>query len=571
MLLSPIHVFLERLSKEIESDNLASFKFLLQKDIPDGILEKCSTARELFSCMMKNRLLGEDNLEYLKELLSETRKDLLGRVEDFELQLKSRATAMVMVHFSFLGRSQDVNLQCTSDSLLSNMSRALCIGPEDLSCVQCQEDASCWFNITVQMPDKKELLDTLRYQAIGKAKWLQNCAVKAVRIGDEAQILLQPITSSTFMMTDSSTDDQRIHNDKKLDLIVAVDCATGNPVVLKRLRRQLISAINSVFEILKDLDFRLALISYQNHLDMTRHGQGAGFVHNTAILERFTSNKEEMKNNINSLRCMGRKGHQKGLADGLALAVHLSEGISTGDPQRCRKEAVKVCVLLPLEDCRGNLDIFRCNHGHDVTKLCDKLAENSVTLYTILGKGKKPGALVPGPAHQLMEAFYTGISLKTGGQFISTQNTKLISPIILHAVRGDISMERLFGTAYDIVFQEIKTQDGDVDLEKLTKKLKEGLNERYCRVNLLTANGAVIGPTSEPARKFSLDVGIDNACKTFRSELRRMAQYVENAPETPSDVNMEADSSQGSSSESEMTTDASERMLRKVVQRKKRY
>ena len=97
MLLSPFHVFLERLSKEIESDNLASFKFLLQKDIPDGILEKCSTARELFSCMMKNRLLGEDNLEYLKELLSETRKDLLGRVEDFELQLKSRATGECII------------------------------------------------------------------------------------------------------------------------------------------------------------------------------------------------------------------------------------------------------------------------------------------------------------------------------------------------------------------------------------------------------------------------------------------------------------------------------------------
>ena len=125
-------------------------------------------------------------------------------------------SAMVMVHFSFLGRSQDVNLQCTSDSLLSNMSRALCIGPEDLSCVQCQEDASCWFNITVQMPDKKELLDTLRYQAIGKAKWLQNCAVKAVRIGDEAQILLQPITSSTFMMTDSSTGEK-----KKLQFLMA--------------------------------------------------------------------------------------------------------------------------------------------------------------------------------------------------------------------------------------------------------------------------------------------------------------------------------------------------------------
>lgn len=61
-----------------------------------------------------------------------------------------------------------------------------------------------------------------------------------------------------------------------------------------------------------------------------------------------------------------------------------------------------------------------------------------------------------------------------------------------------------------------------MDLEKLIKKFKEGLNERYCCVNLLIVNGVVIGFILEFVRKFLLDVGIDNVCKMFWSELRRM-------------------------------------------------
>ena len=35
----------------------------------------------------------------------------------------------------------------------------------------------------------------------------------------------------------------------------------------------------------------------------------------------------------------------------------------------------------------------------------------------------------PNPAHDLIAEFFTGISLKTGGQFIHTQNLKLIPEV----------------------------------------------------------------------------------------------------------------------------------------------
>ena len=55
-----------------------------------------------------------------------------------------------------------------------------------------------------------------------------------------------------------------------------------------------------------------------------------------------------MKENIDSLRCFGSSGSRRGLADGLALAVHLSnnDDDDCNDYYKCRREALKVCVLL---------------------------------------------------------------------------------------------------------------------------------------------------------------------------------------------------------------------------------
>ena len=111
---------------------------------------------------------------------------------------------MVFVHFSFWRLSQDA-IQYTLDMLVAKMSHHLSISPEKLCYVQCQHDAPCWFNVTYQVPHERELVNKLRNHAIGVEKWLLDCGVKAVRIGDEAQLLLQPITA-TFNLATAVSD-----------------------------------------------------------------------------------------------------------------------------------------------------------------------------------------------------------------------------------------------------------------------------------------------------------------------------------------------------------------------------
>jgi len=572
--------FQERLSQEIQNDQLEGLKSLLQDQIPAGILEQCCTARRLFNRMKQQGLLGEDNLGFLEQLLAEVgRADLVERIRDFQSQssmdVDCDSPAGEMVHFSFAVQRKDFNIEATKTTLLASMCAALHANPEELCFVQCQEVAVNWFDLTFEIPNRKELLDVLRCDAIKKAPWLSVCAVKAVRIGKEAQIIMQPLTRSLSASVEADSDTQDTpccHNDKKLDVIVVVDCAMSNPVVMRHLKMQLKYMVDAIFR--KDLHFRMALVSYQNHQLPPRVRTGHPYINSTAFLQTFTDDKEEMKNYIQSLRCFGKKGPRRGLADGLALAVHLSKGVD-GDISKCRKEAVKVCILLPFEDQRGTLDIFKCTHGHDVTNLCTQLAANSVTLYTVMLKTLQPvSAHLQNPAHQLMAEFFSGISLMTGGQFIYTCNFKLISQIIVYTIEEDISMERLFGTAHDIVIEKLnKSENGDVDLEELRQILEDALNQRFCRVNLITFNGSTAGPSSKPAKKFSLDDGIESACKTFRCELERMRQCMANTPETPQDVDMEETASLqvSLSTDHEITNEASDRMLQRVVRRRERY
>ena len=86
-LLDPFQTFLERLSQEIEEEQLESLKFLLEKQIPAGTLEKCTTPRKLFKCMKQKSLLGYNNLDFLADLLKVAqRSDLVEIVEDFKQQ-----------------------------------------------------------------------------------------------------------------------------------------------------------------------------------------------------------------------------------------------------------------------------------------------------------------------------------------------------------------------------------------------------------------------------------------------------------------------------------------------------
>lgn len=78
-------------------------------------------------------------------------------------------------------------------------------------------------------------------------------------------------------------------------------------------------------------------------------------------------------------------------------------------------------------DRTATLEIYRCEHGHDMMKVCRQLAGNGVTLYTVTVA--VPYYLPDHPALALMKDFFTGISLMTGGQYIQIRSVELISEV----------------------------------------------------------------------------------------------------------------------------------------------
>ena len=135
-------------------------------------------------------------------------------------------------------------------------------------------------------------------------------------------------------------------------------------------------------------------------------------------------------------------------------------------------------------------------------------------------------------------------------------------------------MERLFGTAHDIIIDEIAKNDGDVDLEELAIKVQEELTKRSCYVNLIAINGSTISRSSKLAIKFSLDDSIDSAIKTFQREMEKMRQAdLAISSGTPGDANMEeAAGPQVQLLEKQNVTRAvSERMVRRVVVRRDQH
>ena len=135
-------------------------------------------------------------------------------------------------------------------------------------------------------------------------------------------------------------------------------------------------------------------------------------------------------------------------------------------------------------------------------------------------------------------------------------------------------MERLFGTAHDIIIDEIAKNDGDVDLEELVVKVQEELTKRSCYVNLIAINGSTTSPSSKLAKKFSLDDSIDSAIKTFQREMKKMRQMdLAISSGTPGDVDMEEPAGPQVQllEKQNVNREVSERMVRRVVVRREQY
>lgn len=137
------------------------------------------------------------------------------------------------------------------------------------------------------------------------------------------------------------------------------------------------------------------------------------------------------------------------------------------------------------------------------------------------------------------------------------------------AIKEDLSLERLIGTAHDIVLPHVIEKYGDVNVEELTKMLREELNRRSCLTkSIVLQNGVSVLRESELAQKLSYDEDLESACCTFREGVKRLQQAEMPTNGLPQDVDMEKVTSDLAritiSKDQEITDDLSERLVRKV-------
>jgi len=103
---------------------------------------------------------------------------------------------MEIACFTIGAQRTDHSEKEAKEKLVINLCSAFRLNPSEICLVESQEVGDNWFNLTFKLPNKTEVLDQLRWAAINKDPGLCLCGVKAVRIGNESQIVMQPITRS---------------------------------------------------------------------------------------------------------------------------------------------------------------------------------------------------------------------------------------------------------------------------------------------------------------------------------------------------------------------------------------
>ena len=92
-----------------------------------------------------------------------------------------------------------------------------------------------------------------------------------------------------------------------------------------------------------------------------------------------------------------------------------------------------VCLFALLANIYGKQlhpKDYSCEHGYDVIQLCRQLLVGGVSLTTTIAKQKPldwPYLLISDK--DLMEEFFQGISLKTGGQLLKAKDVRQLSQV----------------------------------------------------------------------------------------------------------------------------------------------
>uniref|UniRef100_A0A8D2AT08 Caspase-8 n=1 Tax=Sciurus vulgaris TaxID=55149 RepID=A0A8D2AT08_SCIVU len=98
--ISAYRVMLFQISEEVSKLELKSFKFLLSNDIPKCKLDDDLSLLDIFIEMEKKLILGERNLDILKNICDQINKSLLKKIKDYEeLSKEALSKTFTKLHF----------------------------------------------------------------------------------------------------------------------------------------------------------------------------------------------------------------------------------------------------------------------------------------------------------------------------------------------------------------------------------------------------------------------------------------------------------------------------------------
>ncbi|CAF0993028.1 unnamed protein product [Brachionus calyciflorus] len=262
-----------------------------------------------------------------------------------------------------------------------------------------------------------------------------------------------------------------------LDLAFIMDCTGSMGSYIENVRKSINEIVDEIVK-LEKIDIRLSLVEYRDNPP-----QETSF---ETRVHDFTESTNKMREWLDNCSAVGGGDQPECVAEGLNEALKLN----------WRGNATKICVLIcdaPPHgiNCPGDTFPNGSPNGIDPIEVVNKLAQKSITLYTI---GCEP-ALLP------FKEFFSSLAYKTGGQYIPLSNAKSLAKVIVGGVLEDISLEKLMSDVQEEI--EKMRKSGVTDEKILAKAVESRLKEKGVTTKQILLNDSTLEKASDTTIKYS--------------------------------------------------------------------
>ncbi|XP_031560251.1 uncharacterized protein LOC116296380 [Actinia tenebrosa] len=529
--------FTKQIGLEIVKEDIEIAIFLIEEKLPEENVLEIKKAKQpgvqLVSCLKKNRLLSENNLDFFIELLEEClRIDLANRVKEYRktsvttlksappAQIIERIPAYNMESLFLVIAAQKSSITVSQlDNIRESISRALGLKISDVFYVATDEDEENpqYSQLRLQLPKREEKINQLQIDAVNKMPWLTDLEVVELTVDNKSSIKIAEKKKGDVPKKPKNGEKQskppllrnhsvlgldpslKIHCNQMLDIVLAIELPSTVDVNKRRaVVGKFESAMNKYYSWHKELhSFRLAAIKFGNHTNVPVRQPNQQQI---AFLVKELSNDLKMTASVKpEVHCGGIMN--SGLADALSMVHSLKDDM--------HREATKLCIVICfITSNSANLEHYRCCFGYDVIDLGHALATDAVPLY-IIGidlEGRKTS-----PSQAPENYLLSGLTAITGGRYFQIQDISLLEELIHSIIEENNSIEKNMGTVNDVVIREINKQYGDVNDVHLTEYLYNTLRLRSCELDCITLRGTPLTPISQIAERVSWANNLDDA------------------------------------------------------------